>query len=282
MLSPSDIKNKTFSRAMRGYNMEEVDKYIGFVGEKYAELYRENRELEHKLKAALEKAESATKNEDEIRGTLLTAKKAGDKIVRDATEQAEVLYSTAKSNTDRVLRDFRRQIATEALTLEKLKKCVAEMKANLYRQYRENLEQIETLAPFSRYEKSLLNPDTQKYLDEVIEGMKKDIAEGEERAELQRLQEENSGIKIRRTPQNTLSNHFRIASIKDTIKELNQQILAADADLGEPGTLVQRDFSAPPQGKGRKKRAGAPLHEHTDAPAAEDAAGETTAQDETK
>ena len=185
---------------MRGYNMEEVDKYIGFVQEKYSEVYRENRELEHKLKAALEKAETVTRDEDEIRGTLLMAKKAGDKIVKDATEQAEFLYSTAKNNTDQALREFRREIAREAVILEKLKRCVAEMKANLYRQYRKNLEEIENLAPFSRYEKELLTPDTQKYLNEVIEGMKKDIALDEERAELLRMQEEKSGIKIRRTP----------------------------------------------------------------------------------
>ena len=30
MLSPQDIKNKTFTRSVRGYNVDEVDKYIDF------------------------------------------------------------------------------------------------------------------------------------------------------------------------------------------------------------------------------------------------------------
>ena len=46
MLPPHELKNKTFGKAMRGYNPVEVDEYIEFLIEKYTELYRENDELE--------------------------------------------------------------------------------------------------------------------------------------------------------------------------------------------------------------------------------------------
>ena len=60
MLAPHELKNKTFGKAVRGYNPNEVDDYIDFLIEKYTELYRENDELERKLKIVVT-------NLDEIR-----------------------------------------------------------------------------------------------------------------------------------------------------------------------------------------------------------------------
>ena len=55
MLPPYELKNKEFSKAMRGYNTTEVDEHFAFIIEKYTELYRENDELERKLKTAYAK-----------------------------------------------------------------------------------------------------------------------------------------------------------------------------------------------------------------------------------
>ena len=52
MLPPHELKNKTFSRVLRGYNSVEVDEHIDFIIEKYTELYRQNDELERRLKLA--------------------------------------------------------------------------------------------------------------------------------------------------------------------------------------------------------------------------------------
>ena len=49
MLPPHELKNKTFSRVLRGYNSVEVDEHINFIIEQYMELYRQNDELEWRL-----------------------------------------------------------------------------------------------------------------------------------------------------------------------------------------------------------------------------------------
>ena len=46
MIPPEDLKNKNFSRTVRGYNPIEVDDYILFLLTKYEQLYTENAELE--------------------------------------------------------------------------------------------------------------------------------------------------------------------------------------------------------------------------------------------
>ena len=53
-MATNDYKKKTFNRAMRGYNTEEVDEYIDYLSQRCDELSRENTELENKLKAALD------------------------------------------------------------------------------------------------------------------------------------------------------------------------------------------------------------------------------------
>ena len=49
MLSPSELKKRQFSKALRGYSAIEVDEHLDFILEKYTELYRRNDELEKEL-----------------------------------------------------------------------------------------------------------------------------------------------------------------------------------------------------------------------------------------
>ena len=51
MVSPHELKNKEFQKAMRGYSIAEVDEYIEFILAQYTELYRQNAEMEQQLAA---------------------------------------------------------------------------------------------------------------------------------------------------------------------------------------------------------------------------------------
>ena len=48
MIAPHELKNKTFSRTVRGYNPAEVDQYFDFLIEKYTEAYKAATEFEQK------------------------------------------------------------------------------------------------------------------------------------------------------------------------------------------------------------------------------------------
>ena len=73
MLAPHELKNKTFGKAVRGYNPNEVDDYIDFLIEKYTELYRENDELERKLKIVVTNLDEIRDEEESIRATRLSS-----------------------------------------------------------------------------------------------------------------------------------------------------------------------------------------------------------------
>ena len=62
MIPPYELKDKEFQTVFKGYSKTEVDEYLAFVIEKYTELYRDNDELERKLKTAYAKLDEI-KNE---------------------------------------------------------------------------------------------------------------------------------------------------------------------------------------------------------------------------
>jgi cell division initiation protein len=229
-MNPNDLKKKNFTRAIRGYNTDEVDAYISNLADKYEELLRENTELEYKMKAYLEKSEEAQAGEEELKKTIELAKKAADKIVSDAQAQADLLYSAAKDNTDRVLRSFRDSVASEALVLQKLRLAVSDMRSVIYKQYLKNIEQLEELAPKSKYEDELNEPATAEYIRAVIDGMKNDV-ENLKSEEPRTAAVHDGRVTITRSNEVTVSKKYRIASVRDTIKELNRKILSGDEPL---------------------------------------------------
>lgn len=61
-LSPMDIKNKEFKKAIRGYSIEEVDEFIIEISENYEEIYKENSRLKESLGRVTEKLEQDRKS----------------------------------------------------------------------------------------------------------------------------------------------------------------------------------------------------------------------------
>ena len=83
MLAPHELKNKPFSKSIKGYNPAEVDEYIEFLIGKYTEVYRENNELERKLHVVVTNLDEIKDEEESIRSTLISAQKMADRIVRE-------------------------------------------------------------------------------------------------------------------------------------------------------------------------------------------------------
>ena len=50
MITPIEIQNKEFRRTFRGYNEEEVDEFLKIITDDFQSLYRENMDLQEKVK----------------------------------------------------------------------------------------------------------------------------------------------------------------------------------------------------------------------------------------
>lgn len=145
MLPPHELKNKSFTKTMRGYNPIEVEEYVDFLIEKYTELYRENDELERKLKVAVTRLDEIKSDEDSIRSALVDAKRAANKIKADAEERAEAIVRAAKSSCNTILADFNEKIILGRDTITELRLDAMRLKQELFEKYSEHIRYIEAL-----------------------------------------------------------------------------------------------------------------------------------------
>lgn len=174
MLPPHELKNKTFSRAMRGYNPVEVDEYVEFVIGKYTELYRENDELQRKLKSAVTKLDEIKGEEDSIRGALIDAKRAASKIKSDAEDRAEAIIRSAKASCNTILADFNEKIEAGRDTLTTLQADALALKQELFERYSEHIKYIDSLT--EGIDESAI-PDTDSLRREAVASLKQSIAD---------------------------------------------------------------------------------------------------------
>ena len=173
MLPPHELKNKSFQKAMRGYNPVEVDEYIEFLIEKYTELYRENDELERKLKSTVARLDELKSEEDEIRSTLIEAKRAANKIKADAEERAEAIVRSAKSSCNTILADFNTKIELGRDTIADLQRDAFALKQELFERYSEHIIMIEKLT--EGMDESLI-PEPSELRRQAVGAIKNDIA----------------------------------------------------------------------------------------------------------
>ncbi len=171
MLPPHELKNKSFSHALRGYSTAEVDDYIEFLLERYADVYRRNDQLEKELRLANVRLEELTAKEDAINRALVNAQRLEEKIINDANEQAEIITRAAKTNADKILNDFHRKISKERQTLHELRSQVALFKSEVLDKYVAHITAIKSLAPELDGEPEW-DTTEEEYTEQVLDGIR--------------------------------------------------------------------------------------------------------------
>ncbi len=175
MLAPHELKNKEFTKSLRGYSTVEVDEHIRFLLEKYTELYRQNDELEKKLRLTEAKLDAIKSEEESIRTTLVNAQKAGTRIISEANERADIVIRSAKNSCDRLIAEMRASVKVEKERLQKAKEEVSAFKTMLFEEYRSHIELIEKIAPDADLP-SVTGEDPDALADEVNEKIRQDLA----------------------------------------------------------------------------------------------------------
>ena len=182
MLAPHELKNKTFGKAVRGYNPNEVDDYIDFLIEKYTELYRENDELERKLKIVVTNLDEIRDEEESIRATLVKAQQLGEKIVREANEKADAITDSIKTRCEAIITVFRKQYSAERKEVWQLRNTVLDFKKNVYELYRDHIEELQSIS-VNELEQLVIPEDTEvvgRILSDVKEAVQTQVDVGED------------------------------------------------------------------------------------------------------
>lgn len=181
MLAPHELKNKSFSKSIKGYNPAEVDEYIEFLIGKYTEAYRENNELERKLHVVVTNLDEIKDEEESIRSTLISAQKMADKIVADAKERADIITGAIKERCDAVIAEFKDQLAAEKQEMWELRTRIVEFKKELFDMYRGHIESIKSVSVNEIDE--IVLPDDDQLVARIFTDVKSGIEENAENTE---------------------------------------------------------------------------------------------------
>ena len=132
-LTVKDINEQQFSTKMRGFNQDEVRRFIEQVSQTVQELTEENHALKETVKADEGKLKYFSELKDSLNKSILVAQEAADKVkgnakreadimVREAQKQATDIVSEANEKSNQVIEQSvaeTRKLTTETNDLKK-------------------------------------------------------------------------------------------------------------------------------------------------------------------
>lgn len=122
MLTPLDIENKRFTKAIKGYNSNEVDEFLDELTVEYEKLYKENAELRSEVESNKKDLEHYRNVEHTLQNTLVMAQTTAEDIKKMANQQADQILKDAELNAKQSVEDLSRQEFEMRVKLEEMKK----------------------------------------------------------------------------------------------------------------------------------------------------------------
>lgn len=136
MITPKDIEEKEFGKAMRGYNCIEVDSYLDEIIVEFEELLLEKEAMRQEIEKLRKEVEQNKKSETTVMNTLESAKKLMKDISESAERRAEIIIKNATLDAAVMQRDAKASLNK----LSKEREDLEERVANLKTRYRSMLE----------------------------------------------------------------------------------------------------------------------------------------------
>ena len=110
MITPIEIQNKEFRRTFRGYNEEEVDEFLKIITDDFQSLYRENMDLQEKVKLYQEQVSRYKSIEDSLNATLITAQSAAEDTCSAANKKAKIIVEEAQLQSKHIIDEANNRI----------------------------------------------------------------------------------------------------------------------------------------------------------------------------
>ena len=130
MMTPNDVAQHRFTTArFGGYTPSDVDEFLDQLTADYTALYKENAVLKGKMKVLVEKIAEYRATEDDMRMTLLTARKAADGIIAEAKETRQKMLDDVDSEVAERRKELHRDIENAEAQLTAARKSTLDFAA---------------------------------------------------------------------------------------------------------------------------------------------------------
>jgi len=134
-----------FNTVFRGYDKEEVKKYLDKVIKEYKRLLNEKKIVDEKVNDLSKQLEKYEQLESTLNRALFSAENASDEIKRVARLEAEGLINEAKRNANRIINDALIKAEKANDDADRLKRNVTLLKKRLRAIIEGQLEVIEEM-----------------------------------------------------------------------------------------------------------------------------------------
>lgn len=172
-MNAKDILNKRFAKATitsGGYKTDDVDEFLKEVSDEFAELQKQNTELERKLEVLADKIREYREDEDALKDALLVAQRQGNAIVADSKASAEKLTKETKEAVEKQLSDAK-------LKSERLVNDADEYSKKTRREADETAEKIVGDAKTKAEEIKNLMDKQQEIQENILQQTRKEVTE---------------------------------------------------------------------------------------------------------
>lgn len=123
-ITPTDIVNKEFRRAFRGYASAEVDEFLQLVSDSLFHALEERQRLHAQVEGLTDEVKRYRQTEDLIKNAIVLAERTADDLKAHAVREAE----TIRRDVEEQIRAHRAKLETLRLARQRI---IAETRATL-------------------------------------------------------------------------------------------------------------------------------------------------------
>ena len=219
-ITPLEIRQHTFEKAMRGYNRDEVHAFLLSLSQEWEKMIEESKSVKLELDHSQKDVEKLREVESSLFKTLKTAEETGVNMVEQAKKETELMLKEAHMNSEALINDAKtqaRNIIEEAE--DKSKNTLLGMRDELQKlesEYRSLVNHKENLLVDMR---NLANS-----LLEKTDRITKTTSNGEFKDHQQSAIEEINAVEeeVEKNPETTLHSS-PVPTVKKKVFELNEQ-----------------------------------------------------------
>ena len=104
-LTALEIKQQTFARSLRGYDVAEVQSFLNVVSSEWEHLFTRCKDQEHEIQRLNEKLQHYQKVEEALHETLQAAKESSEQRISSSREEAQNRIAKADLEAEKIVRD---------------------------------------------------------------------------------------------------------------------------------------------------------------------------------
>jgi len=120
-ISPLEVRKRTFSRAFRGFDREEVEHFLEALAEDLEELFRALDELERENARLGEEVARHRDTEATLKETLVLAQRSAENLRASTEQDAERIIREAESKGDAIVRQAMERVSEMERAIRELR-----------------------------------------------------------------------------------------------------------------------------------------------------------------